>query len=145
MFLSLPNFGWGFCWWLTRNRLHCPELLKSNECHKVNINWRQSKKRKKKKTHFKKSKLFFCFPPHLQPTNLPTHSDRLPPGVCSGDNWFMCSFAFPLVPAAEYRTGLLLRQPTQHWQIRGAVRNSCPLTELVQTTRSCWKMLGGRI
>lgn len=94
---------WGFYWWLERNRLHCPEL-KSNEWHKVKINWRHLKKGKKKKTQRNLS--FFSFPltcsQLISPHILIIFSLH---GVCGGDNWFMCSFAYPPVPAAECRMG----------------------------------------
>lgn len=77
--VSIIPKRWGFYWWLERNRLHCPEL-KSNEWHKVKINWRHLKKGKKKKTQRNLS--FFFFSPHLQPTNLPTHSDHLLAARC---------------------------------------------------------------
>lgn len=136
----------GFCWWLARNRLHSPEL-KSDERRKVKINRRHLKKGKKKKRKLtsRNRSCFFSFPPHLQPTMLPTHSDRLP-ARCLW--WWQLIHVFICIsPGASsgIQKGLLLWQPTQHWQIRGAVRNSCPLTEFVETTMSCLKMLGGRI
>lgn len=142
----------GFCRWLVRNRSHFPDL-KYNERHQVKIIWRHLKKRKGKKkkeknTHFGKSKLFFFFPSptHLLATKVPTHADRSPPHGCL--RWWQLIHVFICIsPDASSRIqyGLPLRQPTQPWQIRGAVRNSCPLTEFVQATQSCLKMLGGRI
>lgn len=98
--------------WLARNRSHFPDL-NYNERHQVKIIWRHLKKRKGKKkkkeknTHFGKSKLFFFFllPLTCWQLKSPHMLIGLPRTVvCGGDNWFMCSFAYPLMPAAEYST-----------------------------------------
>lgn len=102
----------GFCRWLARNRSHFPDL-NYNERHQVKIIWRHLKKRKGKKkkkeknTHFGKSKPFFFFllPLTCWQLKSPHMLIGLPRTVvCGGDNWFMCSFAYPLMPAAEYST-----------------------------------------